>query len=285
MRNIQNIELLVWILCSGAFGGFVNGLMIKRSYCIRWPKSGNQTELGSFGDILIGAAASVAVFSIAGSLLNIDLSKYFIHEDDYLKVIALSILSGYSGIRILHGLSEKYVMELAGKAAEEKSKEQIINFTAQYAATSMEIKAGSHLLNVYDKTKNNDSLEMASLKFNMAIATDSSNDEAWNGLGRVKKRKALQARDAAKIDEEKVYWQQAIDIFSKIIQRSPNTYSAYYNRACCKNLSGDSIDEVILDLAKAIKINLYCKDLAKIDDDFKNLRETNNQKFNELVEK
>jgi hypothetical protein len=98
--------ILKTIILSGAFGGFVFGLHSGNAYKIRLPITGKTIELGFLGDVLMGIAASVTVFFVAGALFGLQVSEK-VTTDSLIKMIALGVVSGFAGIRVLSGMSSK----------------------------------------------------------------------------------------------------------------------------------------------------------------------------------
>lgn len=110
MKNI----LLVLSIISGAggFGGLVYGLFSRNSYKLRLPFYGKLIEIGFLGDILVGIAASITVFFIAGPLFSLKLTEIS-DPECYIKIIALGVLSGFTGIRLLSGMSSKLLERIS----------------------------------------------------------------------------------------------------------------------------------------------------------------------------
>lgn len=52
------------LLSAGVFGGFISGMRECAEHKIRLPRSGRRIELGIVGDAVIGAAASVATYTV-----------------------------------------------------------------------------------------------------------------------------------------------------------------------------------------------------------------------------
>lgn len=101
---------VVIISVSGAFGGIVLGIVNRTNYSICIP-GGRTLKLGFFADSLIGCAAALAIFSIAGSIFNIDLTKLD-NTQNIIKIVAIGILAGFAGISLLRKLSNNMLNKI-----------------------------------------------------------------------------------------------------------------------------------------------------------------------------
>src|SRR3989442_5536158 len=106
MESLQTIIIIIGI--SGTFGGFVFGLFSRKSYQIVVPFSGHTIELGALGDVLIGLATSFSVFFFAAPLFNLHLQEIK-DADGYIKLISIGLISGFAGIKLLSGMSSKFI--------------------------------------------------------------------------------------------------------------------------------------------------------------------------------
>lgn len=164
----MQFTVLILLLISGAFGGFVDGLYMQRQYIMRLPlrikhrstfreqmssdKSINY-GLGSLGDILVGATASIAVFTIAEGLFNIKLDD-LAQKDNYevsgfIRVIALGVISGFSGIRILAGMS-KQLEDQISRLVEKKISTEMPARQQRYTQATALAEEGRDFVKKYD---------------------------------------------------------------------------------------------------------------------------------------
>jgi tetratricopeptide (TPR) repeat protein len=198
--------------------------------------------MGFTGDIFIGIAASLTIFFAAGAMFGLKLDNP-ITVDLFIKIVALGVLSGFAGIRLLSGMSSKLLEKLSE-----------MDDRLDKVEKSDKI---SELLRQADFLLNNNP-DRALIIYDKALIIDPENEPALIG-----KAKAL--RRQKKLGE-------AIDLLSEIIKRNPKAERAYYNRACYKNLSNNhSKEEALADLRTAISLFAWYHDYAQDDKDFMNL--------------
>lgn len=88
---LSSLFVLLIISLSGAFGGFVDGLLHQKSYFVRlgrWNK-----DVGSWGDALVGVTASLAIFTVAGAVLGIRWNNVS-EPEHFIRVVAWGVPPG-----------------------------------------------------------------------------------------------------------------------------------------------------------------------------------------------
>ena len=235
--------MLVAVILSGCFGGLVFGIQANNN-SLRMPRSNRRIKIGFLGDILVGAAASIAVFLVAGTLFGIDFS---IGNDPnrLVRVIALGVLSGFAGIRLLSGMSSRLLQQI-----EEISER--VEQVEQADRVGELLRQADFLLN--------HSPERALIIYSKALGIDPDNEAARIGLAKAQRR-------LGRLDD-------AITTLSEVVRLNPDCERAYYNRACYKNLlDGCSTDDVLADLKRAIELFEPYSSYALYDKDLESLRE------------
>lgn len=122
--------LLGLIMVSGGLGGVIFSLESNDSHKLCIPFKGELKDSGFLGHIFIGIGG--AFVAVAGSVpvFDLDLSLYDQVWGEWstvkllpstLYVIGISILGGYSGLRIISGLSNKMLDQLRKEMSEVKS--------------------------------------------------------------------------------------------------------------------------------------------------------------------
>ncbi len=76
-------------------------------------------------------------------------------------------------------------------------------------------------------------------------------------------------------------YEDALQSYDKALKLKPDNDQDWYNKACVYSLQ-NSVDLAVENLAQAINLNRECREYAKTDSDFDNIRE--NPKFKALIE-
>ncbi|HEX7240627.1 MAG TPA: hypothetical protein VF263_10190 [Longimicrobiaceae bacterium] len=266
------MEVLLWIAGSGAFGGFVDGLLFSREYKFRVGKI--RRDLGSVGDALVGATAGVAIFVVADAIFKIQVENLQ-RTAEFVRLVAWGVLSGFAGLRVLQPLSEKFITDVAGKTA----RDVVRTAAVQNHEAAVHVQSGEALLTKFDFAKSEGmlearkaqfagSLEVAENKFKAALAMDPGNLDALRGQAKVYRRRADLAAMEHRTGEQRRLMNLAVDTVSQIIEHNPDYALAYYSRACYRSLMKDGPDVVLADLQEAIRLNPAIGELAKTDPDF-----------------
>ncbi|MEH1780631.1 MAG: tetratricopeptide repeat protein [Nostoc sp.] len=66
--------------------------------------------------------------------------------------------------------------------------------------------------------------------------------------------------------------EEAIASFDQTLKIKPDYHEAWYNKACCYGLLGN-VNLAIENLQQAINLNPKCREMAKTETDFDNIRE------------
>ena len=269
-------EVLLWIGLAGAFGGFVDGLMSERHYSFRWGKT--IRDLGSIGDCLVGATAGIAIFSVAGSLLKVDFTAMTAPEE-FIRVIALGVLSGFAGIRLLQPLTEELVKRFASEEAQKKFK----GLVTESVATSIDINLANGCITNYEATKRVPTVKDeerqkilvdAEKAIERALQREPTNVEALRVKAKIFKRQAELKKDSK--DKIPLY-KGAIDLTSRMIDIHPESDVGYYAKACYQSLLRSldpniAVSAIIESLSEAINRSQHNKQRAKDDPDFDSIK-------------
>lgn len=275
--RIGPFSLLLIISLGGAFGGFVDGLRRESEYMVSY--RGNVWRIGSWGDPLTGIAAAITVFTVADALFNLGTDTLSIQNTSaIIKIIALAVLSGFAGIRMLNPLSEKLVRQLAESVA----KDAVASNLSTSSDIQIYIQKGNQALSEYaqlggkkafdapdfDMNKAKGLLTTAASSFDLAQEIDARDKQALLGKSLVLRRQADIAQHEKKSSDSLALWEQAIKTLGTIILTYPNSPKAYYNRACYRVASGISKQDAQKDLEEAIRLQPGLKKYALKDEDF-----------------
>jgi len=253
MDNIIN-EIFI-IAGFGGAGGFILGISNDSTNTIILP-GGKKIELGFIGDVAVGATAALAFFSFAGSIINIDIA-YINNTSEMLKLCSISVIAGFAGITLLENLSIKLLNKVEKKVSEVD--EKIHNFEIASNAKNFIIEG--------EFCVNNKQYSEAINFYNYALNIDPNNKVALYKKGFALKRVGN--------------FKEALTCADKAIDIDPEYGPALYNRACYKTILGYDIDEILVDLKKAISRSNTYRIWAQKDDDFKKIE--NDPKFRELI--
>ena len=128
-------SLILLIALAGSCGGFASAIAQPdrhNSYTIRLPFLLDQNSgeakllpLGFFGNIIIGAAASISIFFVASSLFNIEpnpLSDPPSQKEiiTFAKLFSLSVAAGFAGINLM----EKMVDRVMGAVSDDSDQSE-----------------------------------------------------------------------------------------------------------------------------------------------------------------
>lgn len=268
-------QVLLWIALAGAFGGFVDGLMSERIYSFRVGKT--VRNLGSIGDCLVGATSGIAIFSVAGSLLKVDFAD-MTAPGEFIRVIALGVLSGFAGIRLLQPMTEGLVKRFASEEAQKRFK----SLVTESVETSIDINLANGCITHYEATRRIPTMKDEERKkilidaekaIERVLQQEPTNVEALRAKGKIRKRQA-ELRNAK--DKIPLY-NDAIAATNQMIEINPDSDIGYYNRACYKALLRSldpniALSDIIDDLSEAIKRFELNKQRAKEDSDFHSIK-------------
>jgi hypothetical protein len=274
----HNLLVLLTIAVSGAFGGFVHGLLAPKDYKFRLGK--RLVNLGSAGDALTGATAGIAIFAVAGGLLKVDLEK-MAATDEFIRVIAWGVLSGFAGVRLLEPMTEKFVKQIVGEEIERGIK----GLAAKSVETSIDIDLANGCITKYevDKKLSGSMVKKEDLEKDLADAQNAvdrvlqrepTNEEALRIKAKIYKRKAAECADPK--DKIPLY-DEAIALTNRIVAINPRSEIGYYNRACYMALlrtlePNMSLDGILESLGEAIKLSETNMKRATEDPDFDSIK-------------
>ncbi len=246
---------LLVIAGSGSAGGIILGMTVRTSHKLRIPFSGRLVEIAFVGDAFVGAAASVALFFFTGPLFGLTLTQEM-GGDQWIKVMALGVLSGLAGMKVLatssgHVFERISVLDDRMEQLEKGRKTQELIRQAESLATE-------------------NRLEHALARYAEALRIDPRNTDAMLGQ--------------AQILCDRCKWDEAVTTASKALAVNPSCERAYYDRACYKNATGKyETEEVLQDLKSAVTLDPMYKTYAALQDThFENLRD--DEKFRSLVQ-
>lgn len=279
--------LLIVIALAGAFGGLVDGLSTNKSY--RFTIGSRSFELGSLGDMLIGTAAAVAIFAVAGTVFVLPTDANIYGSEGFVKLVAWGVLSGYLGTRLLDKISRKVVEQIATDVARQEVKDAV----SQNEGVQQNIREAEQLVSQYlvqsaqliahkDETNAFKLLDGAVRKYELAKKTEPANAAAHIGLGNAHSYKAEFLEQALRKDPGEM-WDKAIGAVTDLIGRDARSSKAFYNRACYKALAGKPVTGVVADLKRAFEIDANLKEYAQHDTDFDELRKMKNKEFDEIM--
>ena len=243
-------QVLLIIAVPSFCGGIVFGILSGKSNKLRLPLSGKLIELGFLGDALVGVAAAVSIFFIAGPLLNLKLDN-LTHMEGQIKIISLSLLSGFAGVRVLTSMSSQLLDKLS---AVDK---RLDSFEDKESVDELIADGRFHMKNAEDAKESGielSELEKALVAFEEALDIDRENEIATTEIAKVyRKMKKLN---------------KAVSVLQEYVAINPKSARAYYNMACYKALLGLGKEKVVTDLEKAITLSGRYKRLVMLDNDF-----------------
>lgn len=272
--------LVAAVMGFGALGGFVDGLTTDIVYRVNIGT--RSLDIGTFGDIFAGSTAAIAIFTVGNALFpGISLKTFGTNLDDSMRIIAISVLSGYAGVRLLNPLTRKLVEQISTDKAREVSK----SIKARNEEVVIAVKDGEKALYRYDieagdpavprdPERAERSLEEADKSFEIALRHDPLDTEALMGRAKVARRRAQLHEGTGQSGEAD--WALALQLLDRITTANPRAARAHYNKACYKQIrqrSGPS-EEAMRDLRTALELQPELRSRAALDSDFAGIRES-----------
>lgn len=265
-------QVLGMVMLFGALGGFVDGLTTDIPYKVSW--GGRHFDIGSAGDALVGMTSAVAIFTVATALFpDLEIERFDSSPTAFIRIVALGVLSGYAGIRLLNPLTRK----LAEQIATEKAADAVKDVQVRNTELAINVKDAERKVIEFDLRRTEllaqgqheaaaKLLDEARTRYDAALAVERHDTEALLGLARVARRQAelaqLRQRDPAP------HWAEALRALDAITMRDRSAARAFYNKACYKALKGDSAAVALADLQQALELAPALKPRARSDPDF-----------------
>lgn len=269
----------------GALGGFVDGLTTDIPYRVNF--GARSIDIGSLGDALAGATAAIAIFTVGNALFpEMKLKSFGVDIDHSIRVIAVSVLSGYAGVRLLNPLTRKLVEQISADKAHEATR----TLKGRDEELVINVKDGDRQLYRFDSERDRlieerkaaEVLDGAGKSFDIALKIDPLDTEALMGMAKVARRRAeLKEREQASGEAD---WDLALELLDRITRNNPRAMRAFYNKACYKQIrrrTGTPDEEALRDLKTAIELRPEVKARARSDPDFAAIR--NAEAFQALV--
>jgi tetratricopeptide (TPR) repeat protein len=249
------LDFFLTAVLSGAFGGLIGSINVARPNVLSLPFVNRKVSLGFLGDLFIGVGASLSVQFAADALFGIHRNQGPLEMVEYMKLIAIGVLAGVAGNRLLAGMSHALLNKLM---AEQEQLEDKVE--------KMEQK--NQLIRLGENDLRESRYEAAVSVFQRLIKLDDKLEVAYIYLGKALKRQACTMADLAQRGQ---LLQQAIDVVSRVIEINHTNDRALYNRGCYKCLAGFAKDKILPDLSRAIEIFEPYKAIARADEDYKSL--------------
>jgi tetratricopeptide (TPR) repeat protein len=247
---VETLTLLTIIGVSGGFGGMVNALQkthslsteneYERKYILPCPLNPSRPKkLGFFGDMIVGSAAGISIFIGFEGILGLDITVAQGQAIDFVRLIALGVVSGYMGTSILDSLALGFSRHLLKKRHEYDQEVNKLNELEKQFVLSRQVarlvwvgdaflrwKNYDEALDLYERALTLEPNNVHTLIHKSFVLTDMAEDEAKN----TQERTVLYA--SAIKDMETV-----INIIPENIKNSLDRYNkgrGYYNLACYK---------------------------------------------------
>tara|TARA_R110001599_G_C12275986_1_gene662382 strand:+ start:846 stop:1922 length:1077 start_codon:yes stop_codon:yes gene_type:complete len=293
--------LVSLIIISGALGGFIYALSAPDSHSFKIPLNDKEYDSGFLGHVIIGIGGAFVAIAAAVLALGLDLTVFEQIWDKTNKpnnliptviyALAVSVVGGYSGLRIISSLSDAMIKKLEHDIVEikanaeswnEDSKAKINSLSRQLSENYQEDKRREKLLAESDERyqllngkflirEGHPKDGSAALEKYLSKHPEDAKTWCWLGIGRKK---------AGELDK-------AIMAINKAIELEPDDWLYIYNLACYKTLKEQKSALVIsllrrsIDLAKDDESRTELMELLKSDSDFESIRGT--EEFEEIL--
>ncbi|CAG0980424.1 hypothetical protein PHYC_01737 [Phycisphaerales bacterium] len=262
--------VLAVLLLSGAFGGFIHGIMSPSDNIIKlFSKTGTSPSvaLGIWGDVFTGAAASLALMFLGKALFDFRLDDLLNDKPQLeviLRIVAVGVIAGVSGGALLNNLAAK----LGKLAADVSSVETKIQIESRRGPMLRE--AGVLMAK--------DAFAEAEAVYGRILAEFGPTAEVLTGIGTAKSY--LAAPDGANPATFNVTeLNNALRLFKDALQQDIKYEKAWYNTAAnkaallrhakAKGIAPPfTIDNIAEDLKQAIALEPTNKAFIRTDQDF-----------------
>jgi hypothetical protein len=270
--------LIVVILLSGAFGGLIMGFDSSRPNKVNLPfRSGRSVPLGMFGDMLIGAAASLAISFVTDPLFNTTPDDDpFGKSRGVVRLVSLGVISGFAGIKVLTSMSDLPIRLINASRA------QIMDQVQEQDRSRELIRQVEDTLREVDQRAKTDEaaaqadLDKAEQAIEQVLKHLPDDPRSLVVSAKVFRRKA-ELNVGGKADP---WWQSAIDVLTNALRIDPTYDRAHYNRACYYALIKKE-KEALADLKQAVALFAPNRVFARGDSDFASLK--GNAEFQKLI--
>lgn len=236
--------VIVLIILSGGLGGVVFALASPNSYKITLPFWGKEVDTGFLGHMVIGIAGAIVTVAFI-ELLGLDVTTIEesingekIKWTQTLHLLGVGVIGGFSGLKLISGLSNKILKDIQQEVSEVKQK------TIKDEATMQRLMCEMLLVGAREKIEENRYTE-ALTDAEKAIQMD----EGPKGWG----AKARALRWLGRYDEAILALDKAIEL-AYTLNRLGVAATLYWNRACYKALISKDIQSIIGDLDESIKL-------------------------------
>jgi len=272
------------IIIAGGLGGLVYTLSAPTSHSFRIPFMDKEFDSGFLGHMLIGICGAFVAIGAAVPVIDLDLTIFEQTWDKghqpnkliptVLYVIAIGVIGGFSGLRIISGLSDAMLQKLQSELDENRAKTSKLEQELQKNTTEdkkarddYKLLEGNFLITIGRADEG-----VIHLEEYLSDFANVQNHKAWSWLAMGRKR----CLDLPK----------AIEAIQKAISIDPSVWLYHYNYACYLAIQESPIEDIISEVKKALdfipsdRANEIKDGVLFSDDDFAEIR--NKQEFSEL---
>lgn len=289
------------VMFTGMLGGLIFALDTSHTHKLTFPWNGDAKDTGWFGHVLIGAGGAVISTAAYVLVARVDLNFIVVLDNPLpyqsgwsanainqaLYFSAVGILGGYSGLRIISGMSDTMVKKLEKELKAQGTRiDQQSNKTQKTEKHIIELefdnKMQQGILNLYSQN-----YEQSLSDLDLALATYKRNTDAidrkkvialygWRG----NTLKRLGRPDAA-LD--------SINLSIKLNDAPKPLH--YFNKACYTWLSTENLEHTVralndaISIAKAASDVEYLRKILQDDDDLEKFRKDNEDCYQEIINK
>lgn len=267
--------LIGLIVMSGGLGGLVYTLSSPNSHLIRIPWDGKERDSGFVGDMFIGVCGAFVAIGAAIPVFELDVSVFeqywgidnvaqgLVKPTIY--VVAISVVGGFSGLRMISGLSDAMLQKLEKEVKHLDSQLKLNTLNDKKLRDNYKLLEGRFFI-VSGQAQ--EGVEL--IREYLAESDNGDKDgKAWCWL-------AIGLKRAGDI-------QGALEAIETAIENESNNWIFHYNKACYKALliSGDestAVNAVVDSLKEALRLtpleskDELIEDIRVKDSDFEYMR-------------
>lgn len=251
-KNISVLPIFLTIVLAGLSGGAIHALDNRSSHSIKLTINGNNIDTGLWGHAFIGIFGAFVAVSLIIAVFRLDLDQLIASKNVgiiniYVYLTAISVVGGYSGLKVISSLSSAAMNRLEKEVSNIKqiteetteTLETLKSKNTQKDKEILELKVKSFMLEAESHARNNDYEQaIRDIKNNLLPLRDDMYN-AYLLLGLCEKR-------TGNVKEALINAEKSLSL--------KKTRIGYFNKICYLTLLNRPIEEINDNIDSCIKL-------------------------------